>query len=310
MPGLNYRDDPPLGLVEGYEGNSVTVKVTMGALLSIALYNAVELTILLFLAFQHYGGTYFWSMLLSNVAGVMPTTIGALLHFFAIGPLWLALSMSTFGWYFMVPGQSVVLYSRLHLVLQSQKVLRAILRLIIISAVVLCVSTTVVSYGSAYIRRDRWNKAYGVMERLQVTWFCAQELLISSLYIYETVKLLKLSPEKNSRRTQILYELLVISLAIIMMDIALLVMEFLNFYYMQVILKSMVYSIKLKLEFAVLGRLVSITNINHHVFQGREVVDFPEFINPAYLATDFTHAAPTDSQSLRLRRTWETDIPC
>lgn len=53
-----------------------------------------------------------------------------------------------------------------------------------------------------------------------------------------------------------MYQLLATNALIIMMDIVLLVFEYLNYFVIQTTLKSMVYSIKLKLEFSVLSRLV------------------------------------------------------
>lgn len=72
MPIFDYHQSPPAGLVAGYEGNSVAMKVTLGVLISIALYNAIELTILIFMTFHHYRGLYFWSILLSNLIGIVP----------------------------------------------------------------------------------------------------------------------------------------------------------------------------------------------------------------------------------------------
>ncbi|KFY76149.1 hypothetical protein V499_04079 [Pseudogymnoascus sp. VKM F-103] len=302
MPTFDYHQSPPAGLVAGYEGNSVAVKVILGVLISIALYNAIELTILIFMTFHHYRGLYFWSILLSNLIGIIPSTIGALLHFFAIGPLWLSLTLSNIGFYFMIPGQSVVLYSRLHLVCHNQRILRSVLWLIVIDTIILVIPTTTLTFGSAFVRTDPWNNGYNIMERVQVTWFCGQEFLISSLYIWETVKLLRLNTENRRYRENIMYELLAINLIIIMMDVALLAVEYLNFYYIQVTLKSTVYSIKLKLEFAVLGRLVSITNIHQPQPAGRDLAEFPDFINQAYTTSDFSHAALIDGGSFRFRR--------
>jgi hypothetical protein len=42
--------------------------------------------------------------------------------------------------------------------------------------------------------------------------------------------------------------------------------EFLGLYYLQVLLKSAIYSIKLKLEFAVLGKLAAIVDASHPDF--------------------------------------------
>ena len=255
----------PLGLVGGYQGNSTAIKITMGVLVAIVLYNAVELSVLIFLTFRRYRGLYFFSLSLSTLLGLMPSGIGNLLHFFAIGPLWLALVLSNFGFYFLVPGQSVVLYSRLHLVLYDQRILRLVLYAVVVNTVLIGVPTSVSTFGAAFVRTNGWNAAYKVIERLQVTWFCVQEFIISLLYIRETVKLLQLSPTNSSRRKQIMYQLLLINVLIILMDIAVVSVEFLGLYYIQVLLKCTIYSIKLKLEFAVLGKLSAIVEAPPHL---------------------------------------------
>ncbi|CAG8894362.1 unnamed protein product [Penicillium egyptiacum] len=258
------------GFVGGYQGNSTAVKVFMGVLVALGLYNAAELTILIFLTFRRYRGLYFLSLLLSTVLGLIPSGIGNLLHFFAIGPLWLALALSNIGFYFLVPGQSVILYSRLHLVLYNQPILQFVLCAVVINTALIGVPTTVSTFGSAFLGTHGWNGAYTVIERLQVTWFCAQELLISLLYIRETVKLLRLSPANSNRRRKIMYQLVAINVIIILMDIAVVAIEFSGLYYLQVLLKCTIYSIKLKLEFAVLGKLAAIVEASH-----RDLIDIP-----------------------------------
>ncbi|KAL2819049.1 hypothetical protein BDW59DRAFT_181743 [Aspergillus cavernicola] len=294
---MSSLDDIPAGLVSGVEASSLAVKIIVAVFLGTALYNAVELIVLILITFSQYRGLYFWSLLVSSLVGVIPTTIGAVLHFFLIGPLWLALTLSHVGFYAMVPVQSLVLYSRLHLVFHNEKCLRYILYLIIIDAIILLPLITTTFLGSAYIRTPQWNKAYHVTERFQVTGFCLQELLISSLYIWEAVKLLQLSPERRSHRKNIMYQLVAINLVIILMDVGLLVPEYLGFYYLQVSLKSLVYSIKLKLEFAVLRRLVTITGLHAQDVVHSDPPEAPEFINPDYATFDFTHAAPTNKSS-------------
>ncbi|KAH8701562.1 hypothetical protein BGW36DRAFT_371108 [Talaromyces proteolyticus] len=254
----------PLGLVNGVSSSSLAVKITVGVFLSLALYNATELIILILLTFNKYHGLYFWSILISTLVGVIPLSVGSLLHFFTVGPLAVALVITTIGFYAMVPFQSLVLYSRLHLVFYNERGLRAILYTVITNSIVLIIPTTVTTYGSAFLRSYSWNRAYEIMEKLQLTGFCVQEFLISSLYIYETIKLLRLNPRQGRRRRKIMYELLALNLVVMLLDIALMVMEFLNIYYMQVSFKTLVYSIKLKLEFAVLGKLVSFADHSQH----------------------------------------------
>jgi hypothetical protein len=151
---MTNLSEPPDG-INGYRGNNVAVRTLMIVFTSIALYNAIELFILLFLTFQNYRGLYFWTLFLSVVLGVIPHAIGFLLEFFALAPLWFSLTLATIGFYVMVPGQSVVLYSRLHLVCQSHKVLRFVLWLIIIDAVILLIPTTVLTVlraGNGHLR--------------------------------------------------------------------------------------------------------------------------------------------------------------
>jgi hypothetical protein len=138
--------------------------------------------------------------------------------------------------------------------------LRFLQYLIIIDTIILLIPTTILNAGWAFIKTPAWIQGYDVIEKVQLTWFCAQETFISTIYIRETTKLIRTSPEGDKRRIKILYELIAINITAIIMDISLLVLEYVGFYFTQVILKALVYSIKLKLEFAVLGMLVSIAS--------------------------------------------------
>jgi hypothetical protein len=54
-----------------------------------------------------------------------------------------------------------------------------------------------------------------------------------------------------------MHQLLAINTAIILMDISLIVLEFIGLFIIQTVLKTFFYTVKLKLEIAVLSRLVS-----------------------------------------------------
>jgi hypothetical protein len=109
-----------------------------------------------------------------------------------------------------------------------------------------------------------------------VTWFSAQEILISSVYIWETVGMIKISHEEDKKRHKVLLELIGINIVAIGMDLALMVLEFMGFYFTQIILKALVYSIKLKMEFAVLGMLLSIVQLRSHgELTSSEMYSFP-----------------------------------
>ncbi|PIG80879.1 integral membrane protein [Aspergillus arachidicola] len=292
----------PEGLVGGYQGG-LAVKILMVVFSSIALYNAIELIILIFLVFNQYAGLYFWAMLLSNVLGVIPHAVGFLLEFFAEGPLWFAVTLATIGFYFMVPGQSIVLYSRLHLVVQNLKVLRQVRYMIIFNTIVLLIPTTILTYTTIYVRTEPIIRGYNVMERMQLAWFCAQEMLISFIYIWETTNLLRLRPDKDPGRRKIMYELITINVIIVLLDVALLVLEYVGFYALQTTLKAAVYSVKLKLEFAVLRKLVLLVNTRPSDTSSTDHEEYPNFVDPEQLTGDITHAAPVRART-RSRYPW------
>lgn len=228
--------------------------------LSICLYNSIELSILILLGFKRYRSLYFWSLLTSGILGVFPLSLGSALQYLELAPVWLTVALSLFGFYFMVPGQSVVLYSRLHLVSQNRRLLRFLRYLIAINTMVLIIPMTTLYIGWAFFPNPAWSNGYNIIERVQVTGFSAQEILLSTIYIVETVKLLRARPADDKRRNTILYELFAINLVAISMDVIITVLEYQGLYFIQVILKPFFYSIKLKLEYAVLGMLVSITS--------------------------------------------------
>ncbi|KAJ5364826.1 uncharacterized protein N7496_010539 [Penicillium cataractarum] len=241
-------------------GNAA-IGISIIVFMSIALYNAVELSVLIPLSFHRYRSLYFWALFTSALLGVIPQTIGQGLQFFNLAPLWLSMFLSNFGFVFLVPNQSVVLYSRLHLVSQNPVMLGFVRWLIVFAYIAIVIPTVILNVGSSYLTQSAgWVNGFEAMERIQVTWFTAQEVLISTIYIVDTIRLIRLSPEADARRHKILYELLAVNIAAIVMDLTLVILQYLGYYFTQIELKPMFYSIKLKLEFAVLGMLVSIVH--------------------------------------------------
>jgi hypothetical protein len=284
------------GISGGYQGNSLAMQITIATLAGITWYNAFELMILLFVTFADYRGLYFWSLLISSSAGLLPYSLGFLLKFFNVtdSQPWLPVTLLTIGWWCMVTGQSIVLYSRLHLVLSNQRVLRRVLIMIFVNAIILHIPTTVLTYGTNLASGpalDPYKTGYSIMEKIQMTGFCLQEFIISGLYIWETVRMIRLDPDDAKRKIQ--YQLLVINLIIIILDIGLLVAEYMNFYIMETMLKGAVYSIKLKLEFAVLGKLIHL--VHNHVWKPESFsapTDLPDFVDATRVTSDVTHAPP------------------
>ncbi|KAL5410954.1 hypothetical protein PMIN04_010446 [Paraphaeosphaeria minitans] len=279
---------------------------------------------------------------------------------------YVAVVMIVVGWYTMVIGQSVVLWSRLHLITNSRRVIRYSLYMICVDVVILGFPTSVLTFGSnsnslSTETLSRFVRGYNVMEKIQMVGFFLQELVLSLIYIKETLRILKLSKStqgdllsatadgselKHPFARKVMYQLLAINTIIIAMDVALLAVEFANLYLVETTLKGVVYSVKLKLEFAVLGKLVQIvssrsnsskhrggsaeghttapttdrqtmqtaTSGSGHAFARAPCRDdatvrmqsFPDFVDPARVSCDVTHA-PT-SMGSPVRRPGEPSI--
>ncbi|CAG8893298.1 unnamed protein product [Penicillium nalgiovense] len=114
---------------------------------SIGAYNALETGIVTFDSFKRYRGLYFWSMQFASW-GILVHAIPAMARFISQ-----ASNLSTsipfmIGWYAMVTGQAVVLYSRLHLVFSDMRKVRWVLWMIITNACILHIPMTVFSSAS------------------------------------------------------------------------------------------------------------------------------------------------------------------
>ncbi|KAJ5216588.1 uncharacterized protein N7498_002995 [Penicillium cinerascens] len=264
--------DPPQDLLDGISGELASggdvLQMILVTFIGLSCYNVAELVVLVPATFRRWRGLYFWSLLASGCIGVVPYSIGFLMKFFTRADSVLSVTVLTVGWWTMVTGQSVVLYSRLHLVLRDEKVLRRVWWMIVMNVFLLHVPTTILTYGANIVHSGEiaWVDGYNIMEKIQLTGFTIQESLISTLYVIETVKLLRIGAESTIRpdARSIMYQLIGINCTIIAMDLLLLGLEYANFYAVQITLKGFIYSLKLKFEFAVLGRLVDIIQGSRH----------------------------------------------
>lgn len=248
---------PVQGIVGAYTGNSFAVQATISSLLGCALYSALELIFLVFTVFSRYRGLYFWSLLISAMLGIIPDALGLLLKYFELAPIWISVTLSTAGWTIMVTGQSLVLYSRLHLVVLNTKVLKLVLGMIIFDAITVQIPQIIASYGAVYACQRHFTQFFNIWEKVQLTVFFVQEIIISTIFIVATTKMMRFNPTRTKRRSNIMYQLLLINFVLILMDVSLLVLEYMGLFITQTVLKCFFYTVKLKLEIAVLSRLSS-----------------------------------------------------
>lgn len=236
---------------------SLPVNMAIAGLFAIACYNCLEILISLLSRFKRHDGLYFWSMLTATL-GIVLHSIVVLLRYYSLGPNFLLCVLTCVGWYGMVTGQSVVLYSRLHLIVEDKSKTRWVLYMIIINFFILHVPTTVLFLMSNTQRYEsRFIGPFNVYERIQLAGFCIQETVISGLYIWETARGLKpiFAVRKDMERKVIRY-LVIVNILVILLDISLIVTQYMSHFNIQTTYKPVVYSIKLKMEFVVLNKLL------------------------------------------------------
>ncbi|KAF4978870.1 hypothetical protein FZEAL_4830 [Fusarium zealandicum] len=222
---------------------------------TLGLYNSCELLALIFITFKRRAGLYFWSLLITTF-GTIPYVLGWSLDYFDLILNYVGMVSNTIGWILLITGQSVVLYSRLHLVLDIRAILRGVRWMIILNGFVWHTTMIVLLYTihSGTSRKKAFNSPlYNTFEKVQLTFFCIQEFIISGLYIWSIMDILRTS-FGNKRR--FMWHLVCSQIFIAAMDIALLVIIYKDDYLLEQGVKVVVYSVKLKLEFATLGKLV------------------------------------------------------
>ncbi|KAK3937041.1 hypothetical protein QBC46DRAFT_356998 [Diplogelasinospora grovesii] len=215
-------------------GSTVDVSeaILISSFVSVALYNVVELTFLIFSIFKKRSGLYFWSFLIATW-GIAPYAVGFLFKYLQlINGTILYICLISVGWCAMVIGQSFVLYSRLHLLILNDRLLHAVRNTIIVNSAVCYVPSIALLIGANSHSPSRFLVPYSIWEKIQVTLFFLQEVTISGLYIWEALKLLQLGGSA---------------------------IHYASRYGIQTTYKALVYGVKLKLEFSILNRLVELT---------------------------------------------------
>jgi len=252
---------------QGYSGGidvTLPIAMTIAGLFAIAVFNVVEINFWIFTTFRRRVGLYFWSLLIASW-GIPIHATGFLLKFFQVCTNeYVNVGLIVVGWYAMVTGQSIVLYSRLHLIVQDARKIRWILAMIVVDFFLFHIPPTILLFGSNSSNPKPFLTPFAVYEKIQITAFSTQEFIISALYIWEARKMLQsLANIKREEARKVMIHLILVNILMILMDITLLGTEYANEYSIETTYKSTLYSIKLKLEFAILNRLRTLVKSRH-----------------------------------------------
>jgi hypothetical protein len=137
--------------------------------------------------------------------------------------------------------------------------MRWVLYMIIVDAILFHIPTGILHFLAVSPYTATFKPIYTIYEKIEVTAFCLQEMIISAIYIHETYKMLK--PGEEFRKTKlrtVLLRLIAINIAIICLDFVIIGTEYANYYEIQTTFKAAVYAIKLRLEFTILNQLMRI----------------------------------------------------
>ena len=229
------------------------------AMLSIAIYQAFVVDLKVFTTFKRRNTLYFWSLLIASW-GIISHSTGIILKWFVGSCPWVVnTAFATFGWWGMVTGQSLVLYSRLHLVVRDTRILNLVLIMIIVDFLVFQVPTTVLTFGSNRENPGEWLKVYNVYERIQLIVFTLQETLISIVYIQAALKMLRPADDKSSRHTNKF--LIYLNVLCITLDVAFVIQVYSGEWVYKTGTQSLAYAIKLTIEFIVLNKLMDVVRL-------------------------------------------------
>jgi hypothetical protein len=95
--------------------------------------------------------------------------------------------------------------------------MQAVRWMIIFDSITLVTLTVVFDFGTTYSQKNVYPEGYYYVEHIQVTAFCFQELVISSLYIWKAADLLRVTLKARTRRTMV--QLFVMNVVIVGMDV-------------------------------------------------------------------------------------------
>ena len=246
------------------------------AFLGIALYLCAELNIRLLIRATRYS-LYFWSCLLCSW-GIIVHSISILLSNLQVWASYSSIIFIEFSWFTFVVCQSLVLYSRLNLVLLTAQIANYVLWMIFINAIAFGLSTVVLALVAvSHTTRTRslglhpakstkrhphfitqLTHANMTWDKVQLAAFTTQETIISVLYIRLTASHLKdmtlLGSSRNTTRRN-LRNLIAVNVLIIILDVSVMVLCYAGFFFLQGFYKAAVYAVKLRTEFTILNQL-------------------------------------------------------
>ncbi|WYZ36927.1 hypothetical protein EsH8_II_000433 [Colletotrichum jinshuiense] len=273
------------------------------ALATVGIYNALEIYVLILGTFRQRRGRYFWSMVVAN-SGIFVHAIVSLTRYLRQSNNVVPGAFALLAWCAMVTGQAVVLWSRLHLVVYSRLSIRLVLAMIVTNACAMHIPMAVLwvlCWATPPADQPAWIARYGVYEKVSIAIFTVQETLITGIFARQGfINLRPLFAFKTRAARQISWYLLGLFILVFLLDSGLVALEYTDNFIFQTTSKPLVYSIKLKVEFTVLNRLLAFTKMQS--CDCHQLEDTPGSYVKGIMTTDATATttkASASAQGLR-----------
>jgi hypothetical protein len=170
--------------------------------------------------FKKRGGLYFWSVLVASIGSFL-YNIEVILGYFVATPVptWVYIITGVLGYLLYVPAEYLILYSRLHLLFTSPRVLHWTLALAMGEYVFVSIPLAVTwVWGLLDPENVIINLAGDRLSQIEVCTYMAVGMILSGVYVLQTVKMWGANPEPHVRK--VLVHLFCINAVLVFLDCA------------------------------------------------------------------------------------------
>ena len=229
--------------------------------LSLALYIILDVNVSIYRVFRKKRGLYYWSLIFATW-GTAIVVVGNILKNFkpewtVIWPLNTALING--GWSIYAPAELLILYSRIHLVNQNDRLHRALLIMIIVGSTLIIIPNWVFIFPAYDIDpaiSSEWSPRMAIIDRVSQAGFTLFEIVLSGVYIHSLRDILR--TKLNTRTRRVMRDLILVNVTVICMDLLVIILIFLNQANLAYPLQDLTYAFKYKIEFVVLNQLMAL----------------------------------------------------
>jgi hypothetical protein len=174
--------------------------------------------------------------------------VGFLMRWTAPQVPWIfSLFLAEIGWTCMVTGYSIVLWSRLSIIIADRRIIWGIFAVIMFDGFVFHSALWTLQYGistrKGVAQRQPWLDVLNPFERVQITVFTVQECAISAVYMWGVWQLLKDQEHRTKRIRHVLWLLFAVQAIVISMDVIVCVLDLAGYFTLKAIIHSWVYGL-------------------------------------------------------------------